>query len=105
MSSKTKASLGLIARLADQASLGIQARFESEKAIYDDYNNDSPKLPSFAEFDLSYNRELSSTTDLQMSITNVTDKQRFAYGVRSAGSENYVPNEGRIIRLGLTHRF
>ena len=105
MSSKTTASLGLIAPLADQASIGIQARFESEKAIYDDYNNDSPKLPSFAEFDLTYNRELSSTTDLQMSIINITDKQRFTYGVRSAGSEYYVPNEGRIIRLGLTHRF
>ena len=105
MASETTLTTGVIIPVTNKSRLTVIARYESEKALYDDYGNEEPKLPSFTEYDLAFDHEITPSTQAKITIANLTDKQRLSYGVKGFSSNAYVPNEGRIIRLGLTHRF
>ncbi|WP_420550817.1 TonB-dependent receptor [Litorivicinus lipolyticus] len=98
-------TLGVAKTFADESRINVQARYESSKSVYDDYANDSPKLPSFVEVDLAWSKTIKNSTDLGVRISNLFDRERFAYGVRSGSAENYVPNMPRTFEVSLTRRF
>ena len=106
MAPEVTLALGSTRSFGDKIRVSASARYESEKALYDDYGNVNAPLDEFVEIDVFANYELNASTQVGLKVKNVLNHDRFAYGVAGAnGAPAYVPNEGRDIRVTVNHRF
>ena len=103
-------ALALQTDLGNSLESNINARFESEKYLASDWNNEGKTIDKQTTVDWSITKTYESLT-VTASVNNVFDADNYSYGVwaynfdTSSYNETYIPSLPRNFSLSATKRF